>query len=86
VLDVRDVLEGLNLHLAPQQMEMRELLPENETEARLLAALTATGEPLHIDELCRATGVAIAEVSGTMVMLELKGLVRLMGPMTYARA
>ncbi|HEX6122208.1 MAG TPA: DNA-processing protein DprA [Ktedonobacterales bacterium] len=86
VLDVRDVLEGLNLHLAPQQLEMRELLPENETEARLLAELAAAGEPLHIDALCRATGVPIAEVSGTLVMLELKGQVRLVGPMMYARA
>ncbi|MBF6589289.1 MAG: DNA-protecting protein DprA [Ktedonobacterales bacterium] len=86
VMDVRDVLEGLNLHLAPQQMELRELLPENDTEARLLAALGATGEPRHIDELCRASGLPVAEVSGTLVMMELKGQVRLMGPMTYTRA
>jgi DprA/Smf-like nucleotide binding protein involved in DNA uptake len=33
-----------------------------------------------------ASAMPIAEVSGTLVMLELKGLVRLVGPMTYIRS
>lgn len=86
VLGVEDVLSELNLHLIPQQMEMRELLPENDAEARLLAKMRERDEPRHIDELCRATDLPVAEVSGTLVMLELKGLVRLVGPMTYALA
>jgi hypothetical protein len=58
LISVNDVLAELNLHLVPQQLELRELLPENET---------------------------VATVSGTLVMMELKGMVRLVGPMTYAR-
>jgi predicted Rossmann fold nucleotide-binding protein DprA/Smf involved in DNA uptake len=72
--------------LLPQQLELREALPENPTEARLLGALDETGDPQHIDELCRATGLPVAEVSGALVMMELKGLTRLVGPMTYIRA
>ncbi|HEX6542596.1 MAG TPA: DNA-processing protein DprA [Ktedonobacterales bacterium] len=89
VLEVGDILSELNLHLAPQQIEMlelRETLPENDSEARLLALLDASDEPGHIDDLCRASGMPVAEVSGTLVMLELKGLVRLVGPMTYVKA
>ena len=89
VLEVGDILSELNLHLAPQQMELlelREALPENASEARLLALLDASDEPGHIDDLCRASGLPVAEVSGTLVMLELKGLVRLVGPMTYVKA
>ena len=85
VQDVNDVLAELNLHLVPQQLELRELLPENETEAALLALLEAGGEARHVDELCRLSGLAVATVSGTQVMMELKGMVRLVGPMTYAR-
>jgi DNA processing protein len=85
VQDVNDVLAELNLHLVPQQLELRELLPENETEAALLALLEAGGEARHVDELCRLSGLAVATVSGTLVMMELKGMVRLVGPMTYAR-
>ena len=86
VLGAEDVLSELNLHLIPQQLEMRELLPENDAEARLLAEMGEHDEPRHIDELCRATNLPVAEVSGTLVMLELKGFVRLVGPMTYALA
>ena len=85
VQTVDDVLSELNLRMVPQQLELRELLPENETEASLLAQLDAAGEARHIDELCRATGLPAATVSGTLVMMELKGIVRLTGPMTYTR-
>jgi DNA processing protein len=63
-------------------LELREALPENASEARLLALLDAGDDPSHIDDLCRASEMPVAEVSGTLVMLELKGLVRLVGSMT----
>jgi DNA processing protein len=86
VLEVNDILTELNLHMVPQQMELRELLPETDAEALILAQLDPAGEPRHIDEICRATGLPVAEVSGTLIMLELKGQTSLVGPMTYARA
>lgn len=69
----------------PAQMELSMLLPENDAEALVLQHLPAGGEPRHIDEICRSTSLPIATVSGTLVMLELKGHVLLVGPMTYAR-
>jgi DNA processing protein len=85
VLAANDILEALNLHMAPQQIELAQALPENDAEARVLAQLTAIGEALHADELVRATELPAATVAGTLVMLELKGLVRLIGPMTYVK-
>lgn len=86
VIEVNDILSELNLHMVPQQMELRELLPETDSEGKILAQLDPSGEPLHIDEICRATGLPVAEVSGTLIMMELKGLTALVGPMMYARA
>jgi DNA processing protein len=86
VLETADVLEELNLHMAPQQMELAGALPENDAEARVLAELGASGEPRHVDELVRATALPAAAVAGTLVMLELKGLALLVGSMTYVRA
>ncbi|HEU5439759.1 MAG TPA: DNA-processing protein DprA [Ktedonobacterales bacterium] len=85
VLAANDILEALNLHMAPQQIELAQALPENDAEARVLAQLTTIGEALHADELVRATELPAATVAGTLVMLELKGLVRLIGPMTYVK-
>jgi len=81
---VEDVLEELNLTMVPQQMEMRELMPATDTEAALLRHISK--EPLHIDEMCRASGLPVATVSSVLAMMELKGLVRQMGPMSYVRA
>ncbi|MBI1886560.1 MAG: DNA-protecting protein DprA [Chloroflexi bacterium] len=81
---VEDVLEELNLTMVPQQLEMREVIPATDTEASLLRHISK--EPVHIDEVCRKSGLPIATVSSALAMLELKGLVRQMGPMNYVRA
>jgi DNA processing protein len=79
-----DILEELNLMTVARQMEMREVLPESATESVLLKQLSA--EPSHIDEVCRRSGLPAATVSGTLAMMELKGLVRQVGTMNYVLA
>jgi DNA processing protein len=76
-----DILEELNLTAVTQQMELTGLLPTTETETMLLKQLSA--EPTHIDEVCRSSGLPIATVSGTLSMMELKGLVKQTGNMNY---
>lgn len=85
VLTIRDVLEELNLTQTQvaEQLVMQQLLPANEAEQVLLRELAAG--PLHIDEVRRASGLPIDLVSSTLAMMELKGLVKLVGPMTYGQ-
>jgi len=84
VLRVNDILEELNLTMVSQQAEVRAVVPENATEALLLKHLSE--EPLHVDELGRASDLPIAQVSGTLALMELKGLVRQTGGMHYVLA
>lgn len=56
--------------------------PVNEGEGRVLHWLQEG--PRHVDEVSRASGLAVAEVSATLQILELKGLVRQDRPMVYA--
>jgi DNA processing protein len=84
VRDYTDILEELNLTTVTRQMEMKEILPETDTEALLLRQLG--NEPTHIDELCQRSGLPAATVSGTLAMMELKGLVRQMSTMNYVLA
>ena len=44
------------------------------------------GEPLHVDDLCRQTGLAIAKITSMLTLLELKGKVAQVGSMHYVRA
>ncbi len=84
VRNAEDILEELNLTMIPRQIEMKEFVPANETEALLLKHLSH--EPTHIDELCRQSDLPIATVSSTLSMMELKGIVRQLGGMNYALA
>jgi len=84
VRDCTDILEELNLVTAAQQLEMKEIIPASDTESSLLKQLGA--EPTHIDEVCRNSGLPVSTVSSTLAMMELKGLVKQVGIMSYVLA
>ncbi len=84
VRDYTDILEELNLTAVAQQLEMKEMIPASETESLLLKQLGA--EPTHIDDVCRSSGLPASTVSGTLAMMELKGLVKQVGGMNYSLA
>ena len=84
VCNVSDVLEELNLTMVSEQAQARAVIPENETEAVLLEHLSA--EPIHVDRLGRAVQLPIAQVSSTLALMELKGMVRQVGGMSYVLA
>jgi DNA processing protein len=81
LLEFGEILEALNMTRAPQQQALRLALPANEVEADLLGVLGA--EPLHIDEIGQQSGLPIGQVSATLTMMELKGMVRHVGGMNY---
>jgi DNA processing protein len=80
----QDILEELNLTMVTHHTEAREVIPANQTEAILLEHLSA--EPVHADDLGRQTGLLAADVSSTLTMMELKGMVRHVGGMNYVAA
>jgi len=76
-----DILEELNLTASVYQIEMKEIIPASEIEALLLKHLSS--EPIHIDEICRGSGLPIATVSSTLAIMELKGSVKQVSTMQY---
>jgi DNA processing protein len=84
VQDYTDILEELNLTAVAHQMEIRDVIPASDIETVLLRQLSA--EPAHIDEVCRKSSLSISQVSSTLAMMELKGLVRQVGTMNYVLA
>ena len=84
VRNCADILEELNLTMMPQQLEMKEVVPTTDTESQLLGCLSR--EAIHIDDICRHSGLPIAAVSSTLTMLELRGLAKQVGGMNYVLA
>lgn len=83
VLNAEDILRELNL--AQRKVETRQtvtkLVPDNPTEALICQQLRR--EPLHVDELSRACQLSIHEINATLTLMELKGMVYQIAPMTY---
>jgi DNA processing protein len=84
VQNCQDILVELNLRAVAQQLEFKEIIPESETESTLLKRLSS--EPCHIDTICAGSGLPVSVVSSTLAMMELKGLIRSVGNMSYVLA
>lgn len=84
VTRVQDILEELNLTMIAEKQHARAVVPSNATEATLLQYLSA--DPLHVDELRQQSGLPIAQVTSTLALMELKGMVTQMGGMNYILA
>lgn len=81
VTKVDDVLEELNLHMVAEKTAVQLALPGTSEEVALYAHLSA--QPVHIDDLRRETGLSSSEVSSTLTLMELKGMVQQVGGMNY---
>jgi len=84
VLSAQDILDELNQARTTRHVEVREELPVVGVEGTVLAQLS--DDPLHVDEIRARCNLPIAEVSSTLAVLELKGMVRQVGTMIYVRA
>jgi DNA processing protein len=81
LLSARDLMQALDLDRIGEVKSARRALPTDETEARLLQVLGE--QPLHVDEIQNQCALPIEKVSATLVLMELKGMVRQVGAMNY---
>jgi DNA processing protein len=82
LLKMEEILEVLDLEHVPEQHAARRVLPVDAQEARLLEMLGP--EPVQVDDLCEKSGLPIEQVSATLAVMELKGMVRQVGGMNYS--
>jgi DNA processing protein len=81
LLVARDILDALDLTRNVERREIRKVLPADPTEASLFQVIGS--QPLHVDEIRAQTGLPIDQVSSTLAMMEIKGLIRQVGGMHY---
>ncbi len=84
LLKMSEILEVLKLEQIPDKQKNRKENPLNGSERQILKHLSQ--EPVHVDEICSLSGLPISEVSATLTMMELKGLVSQVGGMNYVCA
>jgi DNA processing protein len=78
---VTDILEELDIQTRVDQKVVEKVLPSGKSEEKLYELLQK--EPHHIDELARITGLTVPEISASLTVMELKGLVKNVGRGIY---
>jgi DNA processing protein len=81
LLDIRDVLEDLQVELLQERKSIRKANPGDQFEEKILNILS--DDPLHVDEITNQTELPISQVSSCLTMMELKGLAKQVGGMKY---
>lgn len=81
LLDCQELLAILKLGPVAEFHTARSALPLDATETRLLELLG--NDALHVDEISQRSNLPVEKISSTLVMMELKGMVRQMGGMQY---
>ena len=76
-----EFLSALDIQRIGPSIQMRMAIPDSPVEAKILNALSS--EPMHIDRLKAKVGLPVEEISGTLAMMELKGMVRPVGGMQF---
>jgi DNA processing protein len=76
-----ELIGALDVERSAPALQLRMSVPESPVEAKILDALGS--EPMHIDLLRASVDLPVETVSGTLAMMELKGMVRTVGGMQY---
>ncbi|MFB6182094.1 MAG: DNA-processing protein DprA [Candidatus Magasanikbacteria bacterium] len=74
-----DIFNEFHLEFDDEQDEIE---PENKKEAEIIEFLSE--EPIHIDKIVKKTNLNSSEVTSTLSILEMKGVVKNLGNMKYA--
>lgn len=82
-MSVDDILD--ELRPTGERRQIREVAEQisadSDLEAQVLGYLR--GDPAHVDDIARASGLPVSEVLGVLTLLELKGLAQSVAPMQY---
>lgn len=76
-----DVNEALNLQTIVSAVSGRKPLPASQAEEKIFYCLKK--EPRHIDFIIKETGLTSSVVNGSLVMMEMKGLIKNLGGMNF---
>lgn len=81
LIDIRDLLQDLQVELIQERKELQKSLPLDMFEQKIKDLLSH--EPLHVDEITQLSQMPVSQVSAYLTMLEIKGAAKQIGGMKY---
>jgi DNA processing protein len=81
VTSVNDILEELNLEKFTAEKEIKKIIPASPEEEIILKMLSH--EPTHIDRIIKLSKMNTSGASSTLIILEMKGIIKDIGGQNY---
>jgi len=81
LIDFHDILLALNMKQTAEFRYVQKVLPESDLEKKIIDVLQ--DEAVQIDEIQASVGASAETVSSTLVMMELKGMIKQIENMRY---
>lgn len=78
---IADILEELNIEKRTAEENVKKIIPATPEEEKIMKNLSP--EPIHIDRLIKITKLEASAVSGTLAVMEMKGMIRNIGGQNY---
>ena len=82
VAGAEEIIEALDLARAADFIGNKKIMPESREEEIIISNLK--DEPLHINDLIRLTNLDTSKINATLIIMEMKGMVKNLGSMMYA--
>lgn len=84
ITSAHDIIETLDLAQVANFIENKKIIPESAEETAIITHLTH--EPIHINDIIRLTGLDTSLINSTLVIMEMKGMIKNLGGMKYVLA
>lgn len=81
ITNYQEILEELNLQEVKHYVSNQKIIPKTEEEKNILNNLSK--EPVHIDQIIKKTNLPAAQVSSTLSLMEMKGMIKNLGANNY---
>jgi DNA processing protein len=78
-----EIIEALNLTQIKTYINNKQILPDTPAEAKIISLLSH--DPKHINEIVREAQLDTATTNSTLVVMEMKGMVKNLGGMMYVK-
>ena len=78
-----EILETLDLGSITSYIKNKKIIPESPAEEKIFGLLSY--EPIHVDELIRSSGLNVAQINSTLILMEMKGMIKNLGNQNYIK-
>lgn len=81
VTEINDILEDLNIETTKQEEKTKKLIGETKEEQIILNQLST--QPIHANQITKASGLPSSKIASTLIILEMKGMIKNLGANQY---